>query len=266
MASIEDFVLSPDEGVLDSFKKEELLKLADHGVELSKKFSKAEMLFTLKGHLLEKKVFPVVSEPAQVSKVAGVGLTFEQQRQLMQEEHKNLMELERARKDARLQEAEIAHSQVRQQLELERYKLELMSEGKLQTDSHKGELLSFDVSVSFRLVPKFNERDSDIFFILFERLADARNWSDAERTLLLQCVLTGKAQEAFSAMSVIDSGSYHLVKAAVLRIDELVPEAYRQCFRSLKKETQTHVEFARDLTTLFSHWCAASQINTTEEL
>jgi len=230
MSSIEDFVMSPDEGVLDSFKIEELLKLADnYGVELSKKLSKTEMLFTLKGHLLEKKVLPVVSEPAQVSKVAGgVGLMFEQQRQIMQEEHRKQGKMHVS---GRLK----LHTQVRQQLELERYKLELMSEVKLQTDSHKGELLSFVVSVSLKLVPKFNERDPDIFFILFERLADARNWSDAERTLLLQCVLTGKAQEAFSAMSVTDGGSYQLVKAAVLRIYELVPEAYRQRFRSLKK-------------------------------
>ena len=64
--------------------------------------------------------------------------------------------------------------------------------------------------------------------MLFERLAEARNWSDAERTLLLQCVLTGKAQEVFSALSVTDGASYQLVKAAVLKAFELVPEAYRQ--------------------------------------
>lgn len=113
-----------------------------------------------------------------------------------------------------------------------------------------------------RLVPKFNEKDPDIFFVLFERLAEARNWSDAERTLLLQCVLTGKAQEVFSALSVKDSGSYPLVKAAILKAKELVPEAYRQRFRSLKKDKQTHTEFARDLVTHFNRWCAASQVET----
>lgn len=60
-------------------------------------------------------------------------------------------------------------------------------------------------------------------------------------------MLTSKAQEAFSALSVNDSGSYQLVKAAVLRAYELVPEAYRQWFRSLRKEKQTYTEFTRDL-------------------
>lgn len=59
-------------------------------------------------------------------------------------------------------------------------------------------------------------------------------------------MLTSKAQEAFSALSVNDSGSYQLVKAAILRAYELVPEAYHQRFRSLRKEKQTHTEFARD--------------------
>ncbi|TNN77134.1 hypothetical protein EYF80_012603 [Liparis tanakae] len=54
-------LLIPNEGLLESFKKEELLKLADrYGVELSKKLSKADMLFTLKGRLVEEKVLPVL--------------------------------------------------------------------------------------------------------------------------------------------------------------------------------------------------------------
>lgn len=97
--------------------------------------------------------------------------------------------------------------------------MDLISEGKLQAESKIEESIptpSSDVAVNLQLVPKFNERDPDIFFVLFEPLAEARNWSDAECTLLLQCVLLGKAQEAFSALSATDSGSYQLVKAAVL--------------------------------------------------
>lgn len=74
--------------------------------------------------------------------------------------------------------------------------------------------------------------------MLFERLAEARHWSDAERTLLLQCFLTGKAQEAYSALSVADSVKYVLVKTAVLRAYELVPEAYCQRFRQFRRGRQ----------------------------
>ncbi|KAM3849853.1 F-box only protein 40-like [Diretmus argenteus] len=40
------------------------------------------------------------------------------------------------------------------------------------------------------------KEDPDLFFCLFERVADARGWSDGERTVLLQCVLTGGEQPA----------------------------------------------------------------------
>uniref|UniRef100_A0A8C9X7J6 SCAN box domain-containing protein n=1 Tax=Sander lucioperca TaxID=283035 RepID=A0A8C9X7J6_SANLU len=59
---------------------------------------------------------------------------------------------------------------------------------------------------------------------------------------------------------------YKLVKAAVLRAYELMPEAYRQRFRSDKKEKRSHTEFARELATHFNRWCAASQVKTFEDL
>ena len=48
---------------------------------------------------------------------------------------------------------------------------------------------------------------------------------------------------------------------------ELVPEAYRQRFRSWRKTgKQTHVEFARDLVTHFNRWCSSSGVKTFDEL
>lgn len=89
---------------------------------------------------------------------------------------------------------------------------------------------SLDVASNLRLVPQFCERDPDMFFTLFEHVAESRGWSDSDRTLRLQCVLTGKAQEAYSALTVGESKIYVTVKAAVLRSYELAPEAYRQRF------------------------------------
>jgi len=63
--------------------------------------------------------------------------------------------------------------------------------------------------------------------------------------LLLQSVLVGKAREVYSAMSIEQSSQYDLVKKAILKAYELVPEAYRQNFRNYKKaEKQTYTEFA----------------------
>ena len=94
-------------------------------------------------------------------------------------------------------------------------------------------------------------------------MADSRGWPDSERTLLLQCVLTGAAQEAYASLPVSNSQSYTAVKAAVLKVYELVPEAYRQKFRSWERSSnQTHMDFARELVTHFNQWCIALEVKT----
>ena len=125
----------------------------------------------------------------------------------------------------------------------------------------------FDVGANLRLVPKFNEGDLDTFFTLFERVAEMKGWPDEDRTLMLQCVLTGKAQEAYSALSATDCLSYAKVKSGVLKAYELVPEAYRQKFRNwVKGDKQTNVELARDLLCHFNRWCAAADVDNFHDL
>ncbi|XP_034001760.1 uncharacterized protein LOC117494871 [Trematomus bernacchii] len=148
--------------------------------------------------------------------------------------------------------------------EVEHARLRLIGEGKLspvEDGSDRSASGSGDIISYLRLVPKFNERDPDIFFTLFERIAGARNWSDSDRVLLLQCVLTGRAQEAYSAVCGENALDYARVKSAVLKSYKLVPEAYRQRFRSwVKGDKQTHVEFVCDLTSHFQRWCAAAKV------
>ena len=69
---------------------------------------------------------------------------------------------------------------------------------------------------------------------------------------MLQCVLTGRAQEAYSALCAEDDLDYDTVKSAVLKTYELVPEAYRQKFRNwVKGDKQTNLEFVQDLASHF---------------
>ena len=80
-------------------------------------------------------------------------------------------------------------------------------------------------------------------------------------TLLLQSVLLGKTREAYLALLVDQSSDYDMVKSAVLKAYELVPEAYRQKFRNSKKsDDQTYVEFAHTKETLFDHWCTSKEV------
>ena len=103
----------------------------------------------------------------------------------------------------------------------------------------------------------------DSYFSAFERVAAALKWPTEAWPLLLQCRLSGKAQEVVASLSLQDSLSYEVVKQTVLRAYELVPEAYRQRFRGHKKTpTRTFVEFARDKESLFDRWCLASKAKT----
>ena len=119
---------------------------------------------------------------------------------------------------------------------------------------------------SLHLVPKFNEREIEVFFSLFERLADARGWVDFHCTILLHFVFTGRAQEALSSSSAADSAVYAKVKGVVLKAYELVPEEYRQRFRNWEKRDGSFLEYARDLGTHFTRWCAASGVDDFDDL
>lgn len=196
-------------------------------------------------------------------------LTFEQQRELLS------MQIEHGRFKVKVEiDRDLAVEKMRQEtmqakLELE-FRLETDKEGAAAgTDSYAQStsfssrgISGFDVVGNLWLVPKFCERDPDSFFVFFERIADACKWPDAARALMLQTVLTGKAQEAYLSLTVEDSQGYVEVKAAVLKAYERVPEFYRQQFRTWKKsEKQSYLEFARDLQMHFSRWCSAAEVS-----
>ena len=125
----------------------------------------------------------------------------------------------------------------------------------------------FEVSRNVVLVPQFREAEVDAYFTAFERVATSLKWPKEVWSILLQCKLTGKAQEILAALSLEDSLSYEAIKTAVLRAYELVPEAYRQKFRTFKKlSSKTFVEFAREKETLFNRWCKASNATNFDTL
>lgn len=136
--------------------------------------------------------------------------------------------------------------------------LELQGVPAPSTSPQSVESSAFDVSKHISLVPPFRESEVESYFGVFERMAIALLWPKDVWAILLQCKLVGKAQEACSTLSLEDSLVYENVKAAILRVYELVPEAYRQRFRNLKKvPAQTYADFAREKGVLFHRWCTA---------
>lgn len=132
-----------------------------------------------------------------------------------------------------------------------------------QTNLHKQ---GFDVSRNIALVPAFQESEVDSYFNTFERIATALDWSKDIWPILLQCKLVGKAQEVLSSLPLEDNSQYDVLKEAILRAYELVPEAYRQKFWNHKKSSeQTFVEFALEKGVLFDKWCAANEVKNSFE-
>lgn len=255
MYAVEEFLRNPSEDLLEACTKDQLSEVAKHfGIELPSQGHKDSLLCVIKESLVQSGVLltavkesdtcsvvtPQSSFTEQAMKFerpvaeAGVSLSFEQQKELFMLQHKLTLEheekeqairaqgqaadIERFKCNVKLCEAELQQERERQQLE--RYKLELIKEGKALdlTAGKKWELgagrsPNLDVSGSLRLVPKFSERDPDTFFLLFERLAKNRKWSDSEQTLLLCVDWEGSGN--FSALPVLDSENYLKVKMAV---------------------------------------------------
>ncbi|XP_059831876.1 axoneme-associated protein mst101(2)-like [Hypanus sabinus] len=178
----------------------------------------------------------------------------EQERAEKQREHElRLKQLEAAEKEKERAEKEReAEKQRKHDLEMEKLRQEPRVPGSDREER-------FNVSRELRLVPPFEETDVDSYFLLFEKVAVNQKWPRGQWVALLQSVLKGKAQRAYTALAMgEEEESYDNVKAAILQSYELVPEAYRQKFRTLKKGgNQTYTEFANEKGVLLDHWCTA---------
>ena len=193
--------------------------------------------------------------------------TIEREDRLLREklEHEKLrLEMEEREKEKQ-REMEREKLEREERLEKEKEKLEFqlkMKQLELQ-DKTKPKSLpldtskTFDVTKHIRLVPPFQEKEVDKYFLHFEKVTENLKWPKEHWTLLLQSVVIGKAQEIYTQLSLEQSSNYDKVKELILKGYELVPEAYRQKFRDCRKEhDQTHVEFARPKEHLFDRWCS----------
>ena len=204
-------------------------------------------------------------------------LRIEQERQMQKER----MEMEEREKEKERQmqkekmEMEEREKEKERQMQIEREKLKFdtelrMKELEMQNMTVKRQPLDsgvhFDITKHIRLVPPFQEKEVDKYFLHFEKLAENLKWPKEHWTLLLQSFIIGKAREIYTQLTVQQSSSYDTVKELILKAYELVPEAYRQKFRNCKKGNEkTHVEFARTKEQLFDRWCSSKKIGSDHE-
>ena len=177
-----------------------------------------------------------------------------------EKEKKRQIQRERLEMEERIQKEKLEQAEKERQYNLRMKELDMQDKAKtkpLDLSTH------FDVTKHIRLVPPFQEKEVDKYFLHFEKVAENLKWPKEHWTLLLQSVVIGKAREIYTQLSLEQSSDYDKVKELILKAYELVPEAYRQKFRNCRKENdQTHVEFARTKEQLFDRWCSSKKIGS----
>ena len=271
--NMEEFVAQPSEEMLNTCTKEQLMQIAEHyEIELTSqiKKTKATVYETIKNLLTDREVLAAKREDPVTASVSMIPRSDSELR-LKEMEIDKEFALRKLEFENMERQRQFENDERQRQFDLRRLELELAAKG-IQIPTSPGEqspshTASRDISRYIRMVPPFSERDVDKYFPHFERVATSLKWPKEIWTSLLQCVLVGKAQEIYASVPLEQSVDYEVVKAAILKAYELVPEAYRQRFRQCKKWDQhTYIEFAREKERLFNRWCTSQQVDSLELL
>ncbi len=201
-------------------------------------------------------------------------LQLELKRLELEEAERQRQEAERQREYAeREAERQREETERQRQFELEKEEREFqrqkeLMERKVQLSQQESKILKKDqIARSMSLVPRFDEREVEKYFLMFEKFAESMEWPRDMYCLFLQCVLTGKAKDIYCDLSTAQCADYELVKERILQAYELVPETYHQKFRNLvKQDGQTHVEFARENENAFDRWLSTMKVDDYDKL
>ena len=257
---LENFVAAPSMELLNLAKKTDLFNIADHYALTSVKPSMLK--HEIKNILIKYLVDEEILDPSALSSILITQtdlqlrelevqrqiqlekLRLEQEeRKLEREERIRVEQLEReermqkeklemeeriAKEKLLFQEKEKENERLLQEKEQERQYNLRMKELEMQ-DKVKPKPLDlgthFDVTKHIRLVPPFQEKEVDKYFLHFEKVAENLKWPREHWTLLLQSVVIGKAREIYTQLSLEQSSDYDKVKEVILKAYELVPEA-----------------------------------------
>ncbi|KAK0137877.1 hypothetical protein N1851_025923 [Merluccius polli] len=212
MTTLEEFLRAPSEELLERCSREQLVRIAEHfKMDVGDKRLKEKVKNILKENLLEAGVF----QPKLYAGGSGVDTADVSVSEVGVSTGLTLEQ----RKELLLLQVEIK--------KLEERRVSLANVGQ--------------VSVSPGPSHAFVSETRTLFSYFLSE------WPKVDFGLMLSA---RKAQEAYSALSTVESKVYVSIKAAVLKAYELVPEAYRQRFRSWERSSkQTHMEFSRELIT-----------------
>ncbi|XP_063775447.1 uncharacterized protein LOC134910982 [Pseudophryne corroboree] len=123
--------------------------------------------------------------------------------------------------------------------------------------------------LGFKDVPTFreNETDIDTHLQIFENLMGVHGIEPADWPKYLGPSLTGRALEAYRALTPQECGVYAFIKKALLAKFQITAESYRLKFRTLNKGgTDSYQEFASQLRQACGKWLEGRQASTVEQI
>lgn len=189
----------------------------------------------------------LTSAGAGIDHGIGTGLSYNEQMQLLQ--MKVALEEAQAKRET--------ESRLRTEAEI-RLRTTVQPTTGSSTPSQK-----FNPEKAGKFVPKFDEKDPDLFFSSFERIACQLEWPREFWSLLVQVQFVGRARRTYLSLPDSEARDYELVKTTVLRAYALVPDAYRQQFRQLRKrDDQTYLEYARLKREALTRWLRAQGVDS----
>ena len=245
---LDKFTAEPSVELLKLGKKTDLLNLAKHYKlsEIKSSMRKHEIKNILVQYFVDEEIFnenalSLIVDIQSVSSSKELELKFQirqleiQEREKEREWKERDKEREREEREKEREREREREREKREEREKEREFQLRMREIEIANQPKQKIEYNFDVTKHIRLVPPFQEKEVDKYFLHFEKVAENLNWPKEHLTLLLQSVLIGKAREIYTQLGVEQSHHYETVKELILKGYELVPEAYRQKFRIVKK-------------------------------
>ncbi|XP_069983360.1 uncharacterized protein [Penaeus vannamei] len=242
---VEQFFESPTVEALMDLRKTDLIKVAEK-IEFSVR--RGSFKFQIRNELIKYMVDDGLLEDSALEYVENDSdMVRIKELELQNEYRMRELEVRQRENECRMRELDIEREIKSKELELR---------------GASPAAVPFNITANAKLVPPFQENAVDNYFRYFEKIAISSDWPKEQWTVLLQSILTGKAQEIYMSMSVTDSRDYDKVKTAVLKGYELVPEAYRLKFRNLRKrDNQSFLEFAREKDGLLARWCESEKVD-----
>ena len=165
----EDFMSEPDQDVFDSLRKDDLLALSLYlNLNVKKSWRKIDIQKAIVKHLISADIF---DESSLSSYCVASEFDVKKIELSAQLELKKLESVERER------EREEREHEREREIELKKFELQNNLElKKLETKSkvsHTDSECKFDLTKFIRLIPPFQERDVDQYFLHFEKIANS---------------------------------------------------------------------------------------------